>query len=169
MAPALRGSDHGNRPRTTALQEPDDEPDEASQHEHGWAEDHPVPEVAFECGDVSSYGYPRLAAKTTTHGGQLAADLSGIVQADIAEDGRQVTAYGAVAFHHYVSAYCGYITGNLSEDVNRTADASDVARLLVGTDANIVAEVGVFGIVFGSCERGDREKKEEYETGMLHK
>jgi hypothetical protein len=105
-----------------AVQEPDDQPDQAGKHQNRRAEDQPEPDAAFEGGNVASDGCLRLAAEGTADGIQVTANFRRIIQANISENRCHITGDGSLTFDDYISAHGGYVAGHLARDIDRTAD-----------------------------------------------
>ena len=58
-----------------ALDQPDDERDEAGEHEDRQAEDCEQPSLTFESGDITTYFSVRIACDFSTHRRQVATDF----------------------------------------------------------------------------------------------
>ena len=150
----LSGSCQRSWLRTTApFQQPDDEPNQSREEKDWRCDNQPDPAAALEGGHIAAHDGAGLTTKSAAHRRQVASDFGCAVKANVTNDGCHIAADGSIAFHHNVAANCGDIPRYLAENVDRTADTGKLTGLLIGTDADVVAELGVFGIAIGGGKR----------------
>jgi hypothetical protein len=127
--------------------------------------------LTLESGDIARDLGFRLTVNFAANGGKVTYDLGPVVCAQVAADGRDIASDRSIPFENHASSDRGHVAGDLTPNVDRATDAGQIARLLVGRDANVMAELCELRTVLGRGERDDSQNERQEQAGehRLHK